>query len=433
MKHIKFTATPVGPKFDQVEVQIVEQSHIRNEFGISGSDRFKANNGMELRSIACPKIYSDYICVRGDCTYRDNDKLIFTTSEYNKFREAVEEYNSYFKQKPKSKKPQRLRVHAEAIGPDFKNVSVEVVEQSHFEGQFGECRTNGVGEFIYGKVRLCSTLGGSGVNMDSFIPSRYKDKDLIGTFYVANKKTKEDKDSLKTVVTVEVWQEILKTVEAFNKEFWTGEVEEEVAEKEVKKPDVPKKRWFIRTVDFVHSNYATKKGTVAEFISLGHGWVNVRLSNGKSESWTEKNCKEISEAELAERFVEEKPEVQKDRYFVRTKSVTSLQNFAVGLVGKVVKESNSGRSVTVVLPNGQTSNWLKTNCVEITEIPVVEKKRWFVRTTPNHYASASTIASVGTVGEFVLNGGSGVHVKVPSGKTEFWDAENCVEIQDLPL
>ena len=365
MKHIKFTATPVGPDFQTVEVVIVEQSHVRERFGIGGSDRFKASNGMELRSIACPEIYRNYICVRGDLTCGNDNKLIFTTSEYNKFREAAEEYNEYFKDKPKSKKPQRLRVHAEAIGPDFKNVSVTVVEQSCFEGQFGnKFIYEKIGDFVHGKVRLCSSTGGSGVNfLEFFVPSEYKNKGLIGTFYVANKVTKEDKEKLKTVVTVEVWQEILKTVEVFNKEF----------------------------------------------------------------------CEDISETELAEIPVEKKPEVQKDRYFVRTKSNSSNHNFAAGLVGKVVKESNSGRSVTVVLPNGQTSNWLKTNCVEITEIPVVEKKRWFVRTTPNHYASASTIASVGTVGEFVLNGGSGVHVKVPSGKTEFWDAENCVEIQDLPL
>jgi hypothetical protein len=437
MKHIKFTATPIGPKFDQVEVQIIAQSHVRYGFGEDGSCVFQAKDGLTLYSACSPDVINKgEICVWGSDPTRNGNKLLFTVPEYNKFRAAVEEYNEFFKEKPKVKKARQvLRVHAEAVGPDFKNVSVEVVEQSHFEGEFGNRVAEDVGDFVHGKVRLCSSRGVP-VSLASFIPQRHKNKGLIGTFYVANNETKKDK--LKTTVTVEVWQEILAAVEAYNKEFCSG-VEEEVEVEEVgewgsKKPEVPKKRWFIRTVDFVHSNYGTKKGTVAEFISLGCGWVNVRLSNGKSESWTDKNCKEITEAELAERFVEETPEIQKDRYFVRTKTNVSnpTSKTEAGLVGKFIRDTRSGRSVMVTHPNGQQSSWLKENCVEITEIPVVEKKRWFVRTKPNAYY-ASSISGVGTIGELIRVSDGGVYVKVPRCSSEFWDIENCVEIKDLPF
>jgi len=407
MKHIKYTATPVGPKFDQVEVVIVEQSRVREEFGKYGlgCHEFKASNGLALYSANSPQIMNKAtIRVWGSDPTKNGNKLIFTTSEYNKFREAVEEYNEFFKDKPKIKKPQVLRIHAEAIGPDFKNVSVEVVEQNCFEGQFGNrflCEK--IGDFVHGKVRLCSSVGGSGVKFEeSFVPTEHRNKGLIGTFYVANNETKKDKDKLKTTVTVEVWQEILAAVEAYNKEFCSEvgeEVEVEVAEKIEKEPEAPKKRWFIRTKPYRNSSKGTTVDTVGEFVCGNKYIITVKLTDTAYESWAVGNCKEITEAELAAKFVEEKPEIKKDRYFVRTKINNVHPNFNVGLVGKVVKESTSGRSVTVVLPNGQRTNWLKENCVEITEIPVVEKKRWFVRTQPSVGNLAHLISSVGAVGE----------------------------------
>ena len=98
-KHIKFAATPVAPDFQKVKVTILEQTHRGAGFGsgfsYEGSRKFRASNGVELRSYLFPEDNSsdNKVAMRGTSVGCDNRVLTFSAAFYKKFKEAVEEYN----------------------------------------------------------------------------------------------------------------------------------------------------------------------------------------------------------------------------------------------------------------------------------------------------------------------------------------------------
>lgn len=104
MKHIKFSAELSGTRNQDVKVKILEQTHIGPGFSSGAGDasqRFRASNGMELRSYMHPQSTTqNSIAVRGTYSSYHNDVITLTQAEYKRFKEAVIEYNTVFADKP---------------------------------------------------------------------------------------------------------------------------------------------------------------------------------------------------------------------------------------------------------------------------------------------------------------------------------------------
>lgn len=91
--------------------------------------------------------------------------------------------------------------------------------QSHVLDNFGNDTGHGTGEFVHGKIRLCSCKDDK-VGFSTFLPERLKGKGLLGTFYVGNSGYQSfSGTSLRALVKADVWCHVADALEAFNKEF----------------------------------------------------------------------------------------------------------------------------------------------------------------------------------------------------------------------
>lgn len=101
-RHIKYRAT-YDVITQRVKVVILEQTEVRYDFNPDDKyegDVFYASNGWELRSCDCPDYEDDdceYVYMRGTTVERDFDEIDMPVYAYEKFKEAVLEYNEAFK------------------------------------------------------------------------------------------------------------------------------------------------------------------------------------------------------------------------------------------------------------------------------------------------------------------------------------------------
>lgn len=84
---------------NKIKIKIIKQSHRRYEFGIKGLNYFMDSTGFELRSCIGPSTSSSKytIFVRGESINEDNRSFFIKKSIYKNLKNAVKEYNSYFK------------------------------------------------------------------------------------------------------------------------------------------------------------------------------------------------------------------------------------------------------------------------------------------------------------------------------------------------
>lgn len=100
-KHIKFSAEPIGPDFQNVKVVILEQTHIGGNFA-DGSYKF-VHKDFAIHSSGWPENQPgrgpngiDQVAMRGQRADRDGQLIILTTAQYAKFKATVEAYNKNF-------------------------------------------------------------------------------------------------------------------------------------------------------------------------------------------------------------------------------------------------------------------------------------------------------------------------------------------------
>jgi len=82
---------------DNVSFKIMEQTHRCNDFG-NGDNTFRGSNGMNIGSVSCPAMSFDNgkLYCRGEDIGSDYKKIKTTLPLWNKIKEAVKEYNTYF-------------------------------------------------------------------------------------------------------------------------------------------------------------------------------------------------------------------------------------------------------------------------------------------------------------------------------------------------
>lgn len=109
-KHIKFKYKKLS--FDKYEVTITEQSNIGDSFG-PNSNTFCTSNGIILKSLWFAQTNpfdSDIIFLRGTDSPKEDTPLVFSLHDFNRFCQAVEEYNTFFSgEKEKKKEPQNSK------------------------------------------------------------------------------------------------------------------------------------------------------------------------------------------------------------------------------------------------------------------------------------------------------------------------------------
>ena len=89
---------------DNVSFKIVEQTHRCNDFGNgdntfgNGNNTFRGSNGMNIGSVSCPDMSFNNrkLYCRGEDIGSDYKKIKTTLPLWNKIKEAVKEYNTYF-------------------------------------------------------------------------------------------------------------------------------------------------------------------------------------------------------------------------------------------------------------------------------------------------------------------------------------------------
>jgi len=95
--HIKISGTPVGPDFQFVDVQVLEQTH-RNKSFTEDARAFKASNGFVLKSGSYPDYYypDSAIYLRGEEVCNDNRIVRVPAATFKLLKDAVEEYNKVY-------------------------------------------------------------------------------------------------------------------------------------------------------------------------------------------------------------------------------------------------------------------------------------------------------------------------------------------------
>jgi len=97
-RHIKISGTPVGPDFQFVDVQVLEQTHIRKDFS-ENANYFVASNGFKLLSDTSPAFYSighNELYLRGTDNRSDNNVMRVPAATFKKLADAVKEYNEVY-------------------------------------------------------------------------------------------------------------------------------------------------------------------------------------------------------------------------------------------------------------------------------------------------------------------------------------------------
>lgn len=94
-KEIQYVAEAIND-FQDISVRITKQTHTRKEFGKDG-DTFVSTNGASLFSVMHPDVDGNNFFFRGSNESRDDNAIIIPVKDYPLFKEAVEEYNQYFK------------------------------------------------------------------------------------------------------------------------------------------------------------------------------------------------------------------------------------------------------------------------------------------------------------------------------------------------
>lgn len=201
-KHIKFKATPVAPDFQKVKVQIMEQTHRNNDFGIGGIGNFTYSD-YTLNSARYPApCGAGGAYVRGNSISCDDRAIELPVAEYAKFKAAVEAYNKEF-----GKDKRHIKVEA-TPSEDFSVVEISVLEQSHFGEEFGNKNSLVLNNslFYHGDIILGS-YNAVGMSKDTY------DKKL--RVFLRSSGEKNDSTS-KVDVPIEKWPAVRAAIEAYN-------------------------------------------------------------------------------------------------------------------------------------------------------------------------------------------------------------------------
>lgn len=241
-KHIKVQATPVGPDFQTVNVQILEQTHRGRDFGKYSSTFTHA--GYTLESSSCPQVHGPNFCfMQGSSTYDNNRVLNMPVATFTKFKAAVEAYNKEFAGPAKTVAPKHIKLEALPIGPDFQNVRVKIIAQTNDKDTFGisDAKGNYHNAFVTtkSKIRLAS-CDDDAVGMKKFLPKSCAGKGMIGTFYCLRNKIYAGTAAATATVTAAEFAELKKAVEAYN-DFFKDYTAPGVAKPAPKKVAAPKK------------------------------------------------------------------------------------------------------------------------------------------------------------------------------------------------
>ena len=87
-----------------VKVTIIEQSQISRKF--AKGNVYRCSNGFSLESRQVPTFYNwnegpKTFFLWGTRTWRNDNELNMAASTFEKFKECIDEYNSYYKRKEK--------------------------------------------------------------------------------------------------------------------------------------------------------------------------------------------------------------------------------------------------------------------------------------------------------------------------------------------
>ena len=85
---------------DMVSFKVDDQSHRGLDFGQDGSYPFIAKDGFGMESMSLPEFAAECdncLYVRGRDERRDNDIVFVPIDTWHRIKEAVQEYNDYFR------------------------------------------------------------------------------------------------------------------------------------------------------------------------------------------------------------------------------------------------------------------------------------------------------------------------------------------------
>lgn len=208
--------------FQTVKVSVIEQSHRGGNFG-AASTSFIASNGVRITSLGYPSISIDAfrteLYVRGDGTAADNREILVPVAKLPAIEAAVAEYNKKFTFTPKTPAAvQHLKVNVEGNPADhFQTVKVTVLSQTHILTDFGTETAKGCGEFVHGKIRLCSSSQDN-VGFGTYVPSRLKAQGVVGTFYVG-RNVWQPASTFTGTIPANLAKDLGDAINAYNKKF----------------------------------------------------------------------------------------------------------------------------------------------------------------------------------------------------------------------